>query len=102
MSPLLKPLNTYNKPCFEHAYLGENVIDLPKQKIAQNVIFTLGYLIFKKNHNEPSKVAQWGLIPTANPKYKLLHFLTTNFLQKKEKKALAFNWDRCCHLVLCL
>ncbi len=35
-----------------------------------------------------------------NPKYKLLCFLTTNFC--KEKKALAFNWDRCCHLALCL
>ncbi len=36
-----------------------------------------------------------------NLKYKLLHFLTTNFFCK-EKKALAFNGDRCCHLVLCL
>jgi hypothetical protein len=34
-----------------------------------------------------------------NPKYKLLHFLTTIFC--KELKAVAFNWDRCCHLVLC-
>ncbi len=36
-----------------------------------------------------------------NPKYKLLHFLTTK-LFCKEKKALAFNRDRCCHLALCL
>jgi hypothetical protein len=36
-----------------------------------------------------------------NPKYKLLHFLTTK-LFRKEKKALAFNWDRCCHLAFCL
>jgi hypothetical protein len=36
-----------------------------------------------------------------NPKYKLLHFLTTKMKFCKEKKALAFNWDRCCHLVLC-
>jgi hypothetical protein len=36
-----------------------------------------------------------------NPKYKLLHFLTTKVFCK-EKKALAFNRDRCCHLVLCL
>jgi hypothetical protein len=36
-----------------------------------------------------------------NPKYKLLHFLTTISFDK-EKKALAFNQDRCCHLVLCL
>jgi hypothetical protein len=54
----LKSLNTYNKPCFELAYSGKNVIDLLKQKIAQNVAITLGYLIFSKNHNEPSKVAQ--------------------------------------------
>jgi len=36
-----------------------------------------------------------------DPKYKLLHFLTTNFFCK-EKKAIAFNRDRCCHLALCL
>ena len=36
-----------------------------------------------------------------NPKYKLLCFLTANFFGK-EKKALAFNPDRCCHLALCL
>jgi hypothetical protein len=36
-----------------------------------------------------------------NPKYKLLRFLTT-IIFYKEKKALAFNWDRCCYLVLCL
>jgi hypothetical protein len=36
-----------------------------------------------------------------NPEYKLLRFIQlTNFLQ--EKKALAFNRDRCCHLALCL
>ncbi len=35
-----------------------------------------------------------------NPNYKLLHFLTTIFC--KEKKALAFNRDRCYHLALCL
>jgi hypothetical protein len=33
-----------------------------------------------------------------NPKYKLLRFLTTNFF--KEKKALFFNWDGCCHVAL--
>jgi hypothetical protein len=36
-----------------------------------------------------------------NPKYKLLHILLTKFFCK-EKKALAFNRDRCYHLVLCL
>jgi len=34
-------------------------------------------------------------------KYKLLCFITTKFFCK-EKNALAFNWDRCCHLVLCI
>jgi hypothetical protein len=38
--------------------LGENVKDLLKQKIAQNVIITLGYFIFSKNPNKTSKVAQ--------------------------------------------
>ncbi len=36
---------------------------------------------------------------TTNPKYKLFCFLT-NIIFHKEKKALAFNWDRGCHLVL--
>jgi hypothetical protein len=35
-----------------------------------------------------------------NIEYKLLHFLINIFY--KEKKALAFNRDRCCYLVLCL
>jgi hypothetical protein len=35
-----------------------------------------------------------------NPRYKLLCFITTIFC--KEKNALAFNRDRCCHLALCL
>jgi hypothetical protein len=37
ITPLLKPRITYNKPCFETAYLGENVINLLKQKVAKNV-----------------------------------------------------------------
>jgi hypothetical protein len=38
---------------------------------------------------------------STSPKYKLLCFITTKkFLHKKN--TLAFNWDRCCHLVLCL
>jgi hypothetical protein len=36
-----------------------------------------------------------------NLKYTLLCFLTPNKKSFKEK-ALAFNWGRCCHLVLCL
>ncbi len=43
-----KPKNTYNKPCFETAYLGENVINLLQQKGAQNIPMSLGYFIFKK------------------------------------------------------
>jgi hypothetical protein len=35
------------------------------------------------------------------PKYKLLCFITTKKILHK-KNALAFNRDRCCHLVLCL
>jgi len=50
----LKPSNTYNKPCFEIAYLGENSINLLKQKVA----IILGYFILSKNHNEPPNVAQ--------------------------------------------
>jgi hypothetical protein len=37
----------------------------------------------------------------SNPKYKLLHFLKTIYFYK-DKKVLAFNWDRCCNLALCL
>jgi hypothetical protein len=38
---------------------------------------------------------------STSPKYKLLCFVTIKFFCK-EKNALAFNRDRCCHLVLCL
>ncbi len=38
---------------------------------------------------------------STSPKYKLLCFITTKFFCK-DKNALAFNRDRCCHLVLCL
>ncbi len=30
IKPLLEPESTYNKPCFETAYLGKNVINLLK------------------------------------------------------------------------
>jgi hypothetical protein len=33
IKPLFKPLNTHNEPCFETGYLGENVINLLKQKV---------------------------------------------------------------------
>ncbi len=54
IKPLLKLWNTYNKPCVKTAYLGENVINLLKQKVA----IILGYFILSKNHNETPKVAQ--------------------------------------------
>jgi hypothetical protein len=38
---------------------------------------------------------------STSPKYKLLCFITTKKICK-EKNALAFNLDSCCHLVLCL
>jgi len=37
---------------------------------------------------------------STSPKYKLLCFIINKIC--KEKNALAFNRDRCCHLVLCL
>ena len=37
-----------------------------------------------------------------NPEYKLLCFIQLTKFFCKEEKALAFNRDRCCHLVLCL
>jgi hypothetical protein len=36
-----------------------------------------------------------------NPEYKLLHFIQITIFCK-EKKALPFNRDGCCHLALCL
>jgi hypothetical protein len=38
---------------------------------------------------------------STSPKYKLLCFITTKKICN-EKNALAFNRDKCCHLVLCL
>ncbi len=43
IKPLLELYNTHNKLCFETAYLGKNVINVPKQKLAQNVAISLGY-----------------------------------------------------------
>jgi hypothetical protein len=37
LKPHLKRENTYNKPCFETAYLGESEINLLNQKVAKNV-----------------------------------------------------------------
>ncbi len=48
----------YNKPCFEIAYLRENMINLIKPKVVQNVAISLGYFIFSKNHNVLPKAAK--------------------------------------------
>jgi hypothetical protein len=55
---LLKPKNTYNKPCFETIYLGGNVKNLLKQKVAQKVTISLGYSISSKHHNELPRVGK--------------------------------------------
>ncbi len=57
IKPFLKHKNTYNKPCFETAYLGENLL---QHKVAQNIAISLGYFIFSKNDNEPPKVCPIG------------------------------------------
>jgi hypothetical protein len=56
IKPLLKAKNAYNKPCFENACIGANVINLLKQKVAQNYCHFFGLIhLFK---NDPPKVAQ--------------------------------------------
>ena len=57
IKPYLKPKNSSNKPYFKTTYLGENIINLLKQKVAQNVAISLGYF-FSKSHNRHPKVAQ--------------------------------------------
>jgi hypothetical protein len=39
---------------------------------------------------------------STSPKYKLLGFLTIMIFFYQEPNELAFNWDTCCHLVICL
>jgi hypothetical protein len=36
------------------------------------------------------------------PEFKLMCFVYIIFFQKEELNALAFNWDMCSHLALCL
>jgi hypothetical protein len=48
---------------FESAYLGENLINLLKQKVAQKVAIILGYFILSRNHKKPTKVAQLAKSP---------------------------------------
>jgi hypothetical protein len=43
-------------PCFETAYLGENVKHLLRQKVLQNVTISLGYFMFSKNYFQLPKV----------------------------------------------
>jgi len=45
IKPLLELYSTYNKLCFETAYLGKNIINLLKQKVAQNVAISVGYFL---------------------------------------------------------
>ncbi len=42
IKPLFKPKNTGNKHYFKIVHLGENVKNLLKQKVAQNVTISLG------------------------------------------------------------
>jgi hypothetical protein len=44
--------------CLETTYIGEKLINLLRQKVAQNAAISLDYFIFSKNHNAPPKVAQ--------------------------------------------
>jgi hypothetical protein len=46
---LFKPQNTYNKPCFETAQLGENVKKIDQAKHSQKVAISSGCIIFPKN-----------------------------------------------------
>jgi hypothetical protein len=71
-------LNFYNKPCYETAYLGKNVINLLKQKVAQKVAIIFGYFILSKNHKEPPKAAQlskndpiWSPCPSSSSVFRI-------------------------------
>jgi len=55
----------------------------------------------KQYPDQPSMGLYHPLDGVTNVKCKLLCFLTPNKKFSK-RKALAFNWDRCCHLALCL
>jgi hypothetical protein len=51
----LKPKNAKNKPCFETSHLGENVMNLLYQKVAQKVTILWATSSFEKNKNELKK-----------------------------------------------
>jgi hypothetical protein len=55
---LLKPYNTYNKPCFETAYIDENEINLLKHEVAQRFAISLGYFTVSKTIMSLKNVAQ--------------------------------------------
>jgi hypothetical protein len=51
-----KTIEYLQQTMIETSYLGKNLINLLKQKVAQKVTIVLGYFILPKNHNVP-KVA---------------------------------------------
>ncbi len=61
-------------------------------------LFFSSLTMMPKNLRTSGNFVPIGLHPPldgiTNPKYKLLHFLTTNVKFCKEKKALAFKWDK--------
>ncbi len=57
-------------------------------------------MLWKRSLVLPFNRAYHPLGGITNPRYKLSHFLATKKIYKEQ--ALAFNRDRCCHLVLCL
>ncbi len=73
-------------------------------------IYSLYGILEARFYTSQSVAKFWGNKPSqyhhpldgvTNPKNKLLRFFTTITFYK-EKKALAYNWERCCHLALCL
>jgi hypothetical protein len=58
---------------------------------------TFWVCLHKMTYNEALSPTRWQY----QSKVKVAEFHNSNFFCK-EKNALAFNWDRFCHLVLCL
>ncbi len=87
-----------------------------RQKILQKFSKIFGFIIhmdfadFCHSATENHKMAlilsiiglHHPLDGVTNPKYKLMCFIQLTKFFCKEKKTLAFNQDRCCHLTLCL
>ncbi len=98
---LLKPKNICIKPCFETAYLGENVINLLHQKLAQNIAISFGLIHLFKKSQWASKSSPIGkklpnlvtLLPTVDNRQKcFIEFGSDdNFvLQSKKRKTEAY------------